>query len=130
MTPHATAPHRARRRAIPHHQKATATCIALLALALLGDHAAAGSQQGRVTNLIFRASDGLVYFHLEGTPSARPPCAANQTYWIISDEKSDAGKRQIAMLLAARTQNTPIHVIGTNACERWDDSESVNTINF
>lgn len=110
---------------------ARARWLAVFAAAVaMASSAQAGSQLGRITSLVFRASDGLVYFYLEGSPSARPGCAQGQVYWVIRDEKSEAGKRPIAMLLAARAQNAPIHVNGTNACERWGDGESVDSINW
>lgn len=112
-------------------EKPKARWLAIFAAAIvITPLAQAGSQMGRITSLIFRASDGLVYFYLEGSASARPACAQGQVYWVIRDEKSEAGKRQIAMLLAARAQNVPIHVTGTNACERWGDGESVDSINW
>ena len=112
-------------------EKSIVRWLAMFAAAVtITPGAHAGSQMGRITSLVFRASDGLVYFYLEGSPSARPACAQGQVYWVIRDEKSEAGKRQIAMLLAARAQNTPIHVNGTSACERWSDGESVDSINW
>lgn len=112
-------------------EKPKARCLTLFVAAMvIAPLSFAGSQLGRITSLVFRASDGLVYFYLEGSPSARPACAQSQVYWVIRDEKSEAGKRQIAMLLTARALNAPIHVNGTNACERWSDGESVDSINW
>lgn len=87
----------------------------------------AGQQTGQVTRLTTRASDGLVYFFLDGTYASRPACAT-QGYWMIKDENSAAGKRQIAALLAARATGAQVTVYGFNACTRWSDGEDVNEI--
>lgn len=91
--------------------------------------AQAGQQSGKVTKIIIRDTDGLVLFYLDGTPQWKAPCATFP-YWIIRDENSETGKRQIAMLLAARASGATITVIGANVCNRWGDGESVNEIHY
>ena len=68
---------------------------------------------------------GLLF--LNGTYAARPSCAT-QGYWMIKDENSAAGKRQLAALLAARATGAEVTVIGFNACTRWGDGEDVDAI--
>ncbi|GAA6136957.1 hypothetical protein NBRC116583_07040 [Arenicella sp. 4NH20-0111] len=88
----------------------------------------AGTQEGKVTQLEVRATDGLHYFYLSGAATGRPSCAQNQSYWMIADESSVAGQSQYALLLAAYMSGETVTVSGTNACNRWNDGEDVKTI--
>jgi hypothetical protein len=87
----------------------------------------AGTQQGIITALYVKASDGLVWFYLTGTPTDKPSCAKFK-YWMIQDETSAAAKQQIAQLLTAYALGKPIIVYGANTCTRWGDGEDVETI--
>ena len=86
----------------------------------------AGSQTGKVTNLLVRASDGLVYFTIDGPAKVNSPACARVSYWMIRDENSEVGKKQYAMLLAAQASGREIVVQGMNTCLRWNDGEDVN----
>lgn len=86
----------------------------------------AGSQTGKVTNLLVRASDGLVYFTIDGPAKVNSPTCARVNYWMIRDENSEVGKKQYAMLLAAQASGREIVVQGMNTCLRWNDGEDVN----
>lgn len=103
--------------------------IKLLLLLFFISHpffAFSGEQQGLVTEIIVRESDGLHYFHLEGVHNNKPPCAKNHDYWMIRNEKSPAGQSQLSILLTAQAQQKPIHVVGFDTCSRWPDGEDVN----
>ncbi|WP_431287700.1 hypothetical protein [Roseateles chitinivorans] len=101
---------------------------ALLAFAAVVP-AQAGSQTGKIKSLSVRASDGLVYFVLEGQPNGRPTCATG-AYWMIRAEDSTTGKRQLATLLTARAMGQPVTVSGFNTCVRWFDGEDVNELSL
>lgn len=103
--------------------------VALCASVLAGGHAIAGQQTGQVTEVLVRASDGLVYFYVSGTATAKPACAKN-TYWMIKDENSATGKRQLAMLLMARETGRQVIVGGANTCTRWSDGEDVEYLRY
>ena len=90
--------------------------------------AIAGEQFGTVNVLNVRDSDGLLWVSLTGTPSDRPLCAANTTYWVIPDEKTDTGKRLYATLLAANIAGRAITIHGSNSCSRWPDGEDIDFI--
>jgi len=100
-----------------------------LAMMWLSTSAFGGEQTGQITLLLTRASDGLVYFYMSEAPTGRPACAT-QPYWMIKDENSAAGKRQLAVLLMARATGKVITVIGSNTCSRWSDGEDVGTISY
>lgn len=102
--------------------------LAILAMVVMSN-AQARSATGNVNYLIVRHSDGLVYFHLKNVSneSARPACAVNP-YFMIKDEKSEAGKQQLSMLLAAQAAGKRITVVGYDTCIRWGDGEDVNYI--
>jgi hypothetical protein len=68
-------------------------------------------------------------FFVDGTPSGKPACA-RVAYWMIRDENSAAGKRLIAALMAAKAAQRPIHVNGSNTCQRWPDGEDVESITW
>jgi hypothetical protein len=87
--------------------------------------AIAGSQKGTVVNLTVRNSDGLIFVQLSGTPSDRPQCALQQTYWMIANETSDAGKRTYALLLSAQASGRIVQIYGSNTCNRWLDGEDI-----
>jgi hypothetical protein len=113
------------------HTKALLARSLVLALALTAATGAlAGQQTGQITELITRASDGLVYVHMNGTASGRPGCASQQVYWMIKDENSAAGKRQLAILIAARAMGKTITIYGAGTCTRWPDGEDINEISF
>jgi len=97
-----------------------------IALCMTTTSAHAGDQYGTISYVIAR-SDGLTYFILSGTHNSRPACASS-TDWVIVNENSDFGKRQFAMLMAAKAQGINIYVQGKNSCTRWPDSEDVDTV--
>jgi hypothetical protein len=90
----------------------------------------AGTQTGTVTDVIVRASDGLIYFSLNGTTTGSPNCAVGGGYWVIKDENSNSGKQQYAMLLAAHASGQKVGVAGLGTCTRWSNLEDVNYIVF
>ncbi len=102
--------------------------IVLFCMMLISSNVAAGWQDGQITQIIVRQSDGLHYFFMTGTATNRPTCAAEQKYWMIKDENSVAGKSQLSMLLTAYAAGKTIHVSGTGECSRWVDGEDVNVI--
>lgn len=87
----------------------------------------AGTQTGTITSLIVRASDGLVYFTINGEAQHKPACAGH-SYWMIRDENSNTGKQQYSLLLSAFASQTKVTVEGMNSCIRWKDGEDVNVI--
>lgn len=102
---------------------------AVIAVTLSGLTFAVGEQTGLVTEIAVRASDGLVTFKLSNNAGpTRPYCASLSTYWIIKDENSESGKRQLALLMMARAEKLPVTVKGTGACTRWPDGEDVNLL--
>lgn len=88
----------------------------------------AGTQSGTVDYIIVRASDGLVYFTIEGGEIADNPPCAKRGYWMIKDENSNSGKMQYSMILSAQASGKTINVSGLNTCTRWGDGEDVNYI--
>jgi len=96
--------------------------------ALAAAPAMAGQQFGTVNVLNVRDSDGLLWVNLTGSPSDRPLCAANTTYWIIPNETTDTGKRLYEMLLAANVAGRAITIHGKNTCNRWGDGEDIDFI--
>ncbi|MDH5325960.1 MAG: hypothetical protein OEZ68_00665 [Gammaproteobacteria bacterium] len=87
-----------------------------------------GTQEGIITNILVRDSDGLHYFYVSGTQYDRPACSTGHTYWMIKDEASVAGRSQLAMILAAYMSKKTVRITGSNTCTRWGDGEDVNTI--
>ena len=105
-------------------------CLALMLAGLCTvavSPAIAGSQKGNVVNLTVRSSDGLIFLQLSGTASDRPQCALQQTYWMIPNETTDAGKRIYALLLSAQASGRLVQIFGSNTCNRWLDGEDIET---
>ncbi|HKS72845.1 MAG TPA: hypothetical protein VJQ82_06570 [Terriglobales bacterium] len=88
----------------------------------------AGTITGTVDWVITRASDGLVYVNIVGTPTGRPTCAQGTTYWMIANENSETGKKQYAMLVAAKLAGSTIIITGSGLCTRWVDGEDIDSI--
>ena len=103
--------------------------LALMTTVAYAQTAIASQQSGQATSLIVRASDGVIYFFLSGNSAGRPSCAS-KAYWIIKDEKSNAGRQQLALLLAARATGATITVTGSSTCTRWGDGEDVLEIYY
>lgn len=105
-------------------------CAALLAilLALSTNAAHASEAGGRITYLLVRDADGLIYFEVDGPRSAKPACAANHNYFMIRDENSATGKRTYALLLSAFLSGRMIDVGGAGVCTRWPDGEDVSYV--
>src|SRR5690606_14911600 len=97
-------------------------------LFLIAIPAVAGTQTGKVDNIIVRASDGLIYFVVTGGSKVNSPDCARIGYWIIKDEHSNAEKQQYSMLLSAHASGKTIKVPGSNTCSRWPDGEDVDFI--
>lgn len=88
---------------------------------------AGGVVTGTVTQVVVRASDGLVYVVVSGTPTGKPACAVGG-YWMVANETSDVGHKQYAMLLMAQATGTRITIWGSGTCTRWGDGEDIDTI--
>lgn len=89
--------------------------------------ATAGTVTGTIQWVISRSTDGLTYAAINGTASGKPACAT-QGYWIITDENSEAGKKQYAMLLLAQASGATVTITGNNTCTRWSDAEDIEYI--
>lgn len=103
--------------------------LALLALFVSISAHAGGSQTGQVTQVTARASDGLNLVILTGTPSGHPACATH-LYWIIKDENSETGKKQLAMFMTAQATGKSVSVAGLGTCTRWPDGEDIDSVNL
>ncbi|WP_197692507.1 hypothetical protein [Geobacter sp. DSM 9736] len=102
-------------------------CLTLVLSCFISNESMAGSVYGTVSSIIVRASDGLVYFTVAGTPVGKPSCATGG-YWIIRDENSTVGKQQLAVLLAALSTKNTVSIVGNDTCNRWGDGEDLNYI--
>lgn len=93
----------------------------------VGVMAANSSITGTVKYVIARSTDGLTYFSIDGVRHGdMPDCASvKNSYWMIKDEDSEAGKRQFAMILAAYASGAKVTVVGTGECFRWPNGEDV-----
>jgi len=87
----------------------------------------AGTQTGLVKVVYVRDSDGIILVQLSGTASDRPACA-QQTYWVIPNEKSDSGKRLHSLLLAAQLSGRNVTIRGKDTCARWPDGEDIESV--
>lgn len=109
--------------------KALLGTLSAVALGLsLSTNAYAGVQEGTINVLYVRASDGLVWVELTGAATDKPACAKGHSYWMVKDENSAAGKKQLAMLLLAQATGKKIVISGSGACTRWSDGEDIETV--
>ncbi len=84
---------------------------------------------GKVTLVSTRATDGLQLVEVDAQRSGKPTCA-QYNYLIIKDERSDAGKAQYAMLMAAWLADKVVTINGTGACTRWGDGEDILAVTY
>jgi hypothetical protein len=96
-------------------------------LSLSSANAMAGGVVGTVVDIVTRASDGLIYVDISGTPTGQPACATH-SYFIIMNETSAAGQKQYALLLVAKASGLSVSIGGNNTCTRWPDGEDINII--
>ena len=82
--------------------------------------------QGTVNYLIQRASDGLIYVQINGTPTGAGCGTAD--YWVIRHETSEAAKRQFAMLMLAYATGKVVHLTSMSSCDRWPGAEDINEV--
>jgi hypothetical protein len=99
-----------------------------LLLALSTSAAQASEAGGRITYLLVRDADGVIYFEVDGPRSAKPACATNHNYFMIRDENSATGKRTYALLLSAFLSGRAVDVGGAGVCTRWPDGEDVSYV--
>lgn len=103
--------------------------ISVVILLFLSLSAFAGQQTGQVDILYARAQDNLHLVTLKNaSPKTNSPSCATNTYWLIKDENSVAGKSQFSQLLAAKMAQKNVSITGTNSCDRWNDGEDINII--
>lgn len=115
---------------MPKRNPGTACFITALMMttpALFGV-AQASEITGTVRYIKIRASDGLHFVEINGTPSARPACAATYGYYIIRQEQSDVGKAHLAALMSAYFARRPIYIRGSGNCTRWGDGEDIEEV--
>lgn len=88
----------------------------------------ASTYTGKVGRLNVRDEDGLIWVWIAGERTDdRPTCATN-TYMVIKNENSPAGKRQLAMLMLAKASNKTVLIEGARTCTRWGDGEDISVI--
>lgn len=105
--------------------------VLVLVLGLLfSSSVLSGTQEGQITQILVRASDNLHYFYMSGVASDRAGCASGQSYWMIKDENTVAGKSHFSLILAAYAAGKTVKVTGTVNCTRWGDGEDVDIIHL
>lgn len=103
--------------------------VVLAGVLAVGSPTWASEAYGQVLSLWVRDSDGLTYVTLDRNPTTpRPACAAATPYYMIAREDSAVGKRQYAILLAAKIAGKAIYLTGRGTCVRWGDGEDIDTI--
>ena len=102
-------------------------CLLVVVAMIMASPSWAGSVTGVVRRLLVRDSDGLVLVEIIGSATGKPACATH-SYWIIRDENSESGKRQYALLLAAKASGLTVQISGANRCSRWSDGEDIDLV--
>lgn len=90
----------------------------------------ASDHLGKVSRLHVRDEDGLIWVILEGERTANRPNCATNVYFVIKNENSPAGKRQLAMLMMAQASNKLVFIEGANTCNRWGDGEDISIVSI
>jgi hypothetical protein len=107
-------------------------CATLVSLSviniLMAGSALASTKTGSVDKIYIRSSDGLVYVELTGESTKKPLCAQNHSYYMIKDENSGTGKRQLALLMLAVATGKKVTIYGNDSCTRWGDGEDIDQV--
>ena len=90
----------------------------------------ASSYSGKISSIIVRDSDGLVYINIEGVRVGNIPACSKYNYMMIKNENSATGKRQLAQLLMAQATNKTVVITGHETCTRWEDGEDINYVDI
>lgn len=90
----------------------------------------ASTYTGKISSIIIRDSDGLVYLYIDGERVGNRPECAKYNYMMIKNENSATGKRQLAQLLMAQATNKKVVIIGHETCSRWIDGEDINYVDI
>lgn len=102
---------------------------ALVLLASVGSlPAPSDADTGRLKGVYARDPDGLQLAQIENR-GERPACAI-QTQMVIRDEKSDMGKAQFAMLIAAFLADRTVTIVGAGTCTRSNQSEDIGVVRY
>ena len=102
--------------------------LLLLSVALWASSVVASTQTGKVVSINVR-EDGLHWFYVSGTRTTKPACAtSSESYWIIKDENSTAGKSQLSVLLSAYMAGKEVVIQGRDTCVRWGDGEDISAV--
>lgn len=109
-------------------KKILSISIVMVGLLACMGRAFASHQVGQVEWINVRESDGLIYFAISGNDRSEKPACATHGYWMIKNENSQAGRRQLALLTAAFVAKKNVSVTGHHQCTRWGDGEDVNAI--
>lgn len=88
----------------------------------------ASTYTGKISSIIIRDSDGLVYVYMEGQRVGNIPSCSAYNYMMIKNENSATGKRQLAQLLLAQATNKTVVIVGYDVCTRWANGEDINYI--
>ena len=94
---------------------------ALLALGAGGARAST-SNNTYVTSVMVLG--GIAVFHDSGTRSAQPACSTLNR-WAF-DATTPAGQAMLSSLLSAYVAHIPIWIVGTGACEVYNNSETAS----
>lgn len=105
------------------------TILGAMVVLMSATPAMGSSATGKISTLRTRATDGLQIVTIQGTHTGSPACATYD-YFMIRDEKSDAGKAQFAMLMAAFLSDKAVTIDGSGSCQRWGDGEDIAAVSY
>ncbi|MBJ8452533.1 hypothetical protein [Acinetobacter bereziniae] len=91
-------------------------------------NALASTYKGKVSSILVRDEDGLVWVYIAGERTGNRPACATNYYMVIKNENSPTGKRQLALLMMAQATNKTVLIDGSNTCNRWGDGEDISMV--
>jgi hypothetical protein len=105
----------------------TAIIILLSASLFSGKPTLASEATGRIEK-IENISDGRFIVFIQGAANRpnKPSCVNPVGYFVVANENSQKGKKQIMMLRFAKKNNLVVEIAGTGSCRRWIDAENIN----
>lgn len=106
-------------------------CLGILAFSFAEPALAVGvAQHATIVKMHVRRSIGeVVFLQLSVAPTGSPSCATAAWTWHFSFPTStEAGKKLLAMLLAAQAQGAPVTIDGTGTCSDYAGVESLDGV--
>ena len=105
-------------------------CVAMTMAFSTASHAGSVTD-AVITKLAVNKQFGdIVFISVTLTKDSTPACHTNGSWTFVMPLTSEQDKKYYALLLAARTTQTPVTLVGTSTCDHFGSIESLQGIAY